>query len=402
MSETRDPWAILGVDRDASAEEIKKAYRRMARKYHPDMAGEAGKAMYADVDWARTVLTDPKKRKEFMSAGARVTETIIHMTDPTFVKFNDVLSKLSTQRPSTPNPSAGSTMPRPTMPTRPGSGNGAGLNPQRPPSGATPKWPTTTPGGGAAAPQNPTPDAARPGWNKPLTDDDLRRESFNQAQKIIAGTNGRVRAGDSFRHSSGAVYTLRNVMFKKAGDATTYRSSKPLLCRNDRVLGNITLAPGQGLQVATRADCTNFVAEITILSARMLSLQKLRESLNPIAAELRGVLGEHDTVTFETTAGTTVIGVEVVTFKTNGEGRKTAVLCTKDGAILELQPGDPVNTDRYHYADAKVGQLVIANYMALRAVAAAQAKASGRPVAGITTERLNNTARSVLRGLLGE
>lgn len=38
----RDYYQILGVARDASTEDIRKAYRRLARKYHPDVSKEAG------------------------------------------------------------------------------------------------------------------------------------------------------------------------------------------------------------------------------------------------------------------------------------------------------------------------------------------------------------------------
>jgi curved DNA-binding protein len=68
----KDYYAILGVDRKADAEQIKKAYRRLARKYHPDVSKEtdAAKRM-AEVNEANTVLSDPEKRAAYDTLLAR-------------------------------------------------------------------------------------------------------------------------------------------------------------------------------------------------------------------------------------------------------------------------------------------------------------------------------------------
>jgi len=65
-----DYYATLGVARDASQDEIKKAYRRLARKYHPDVSKEpdAGKRMAA-INEAYEVLSDPEKRKAYDAVG---------------------------------------------------------------------------------------------------------------------------------------------------------------------------------------------------------------------------------------------------------------------------------------------------------------------------------------------
>jgi len=67
----RDYYKILGVDKNASADEIKKAYRKMALKYHPDRNAESEESKtiaqrkFQDINDAYAVLSDPKKKQMF-------------------------------------------------------------------------------------------------------------------------------------------------------------------------------------------------------------------------------------------------------------------------------------------------------------------------------------------------
>jgi len=66
----QDYYEVLGVPRDASQEDIQKAYRRLARKYHPDMnKGEEAERMFKKVGEAYEVLKDPDKRKKYDQLG---------------------------------------------------------------------------------------------------------------------------------------------------------------------------------------------------------------------------------------------------------------------------------------------------------------------------------------------
>ncbi len=66
----KDYYKTLGVDRDASPDAIKRAYRRLARKYHPDVSQEAdAEAKFKEVAEAWEVLRDPEKRKAYDELG---------------------------------------------------------------------------------------------------------------------------------------------------------------------------------------------------------------------------------------------------------------------------------------------------------------------------------------------
>jgi curved DNA-binding protein len=70
--EFKDYYEIMGVARDASADEIKRAYRRLARKYHPDVSKEKdAEARFKEVGEAYEVLRDPEKRAAYDQLGRR-------------------------------------------------------------------------------------------------------------------------------------------------------------------------------------------------------------------------------------------------------------------------------------------------------------------------------------------
>lgn len=69
--EFKDYYTIMGVKRDATQDEIKRAYRKLARKYHPDVSKEAdAEERFKELGEAYEVLKDPEKRAAYDQLGA--------------------------------------------------------------------------------------------------------------------------------------------------------------------------------------------------------------------------------------------------------------------------------------------------------------------------------------------
>jgi len=68
----KDYYETLGVSRSASADEIKKAFRKLARQHHPDVSKDkkAAEAKFKEINEAYEVLSDPEKRKKYDTLGA--------------------------------------------------------------------------------------------------------------------------------------------------------------------------------------------------------------------------------------------------------------------------------------------------------------------------------------------
>jgi len=68
----KDFYQTLGIERDATLDDIKKAYRKLAHKYHPDVSSDAkGEEKFKEVAQAYATLKNPEKRKEYDALGQR-------------------------------------------------------------------------------------------------------------------------------------------------------------------------------------------------------------------------------------------------------------------------------------------------------------------------------------------
>ena len=93
MATKKDYYELLGVSRDASADEIKKAYRKQALKYHPDRnpGDKEAEEHFKEVAEAYDVLSDPDKKSRYDQFGHSGVDgaggfgglSLIHISEPT-------------------------------------------------------------------------------------------------------------------------------------------------------------------------------------------------------------------------------------------------------------------------------------------------------------------------------
>ena len=78
--EFKDYYEILGVPRTATPGEIKKAFRKLARIHHPDVAKNkaTGEAKFKEINEAYEVLSDPEKRQKYDQLGANWDKPEFH------------------------------------------------------------------------------------------------------------------------------------------------------------------------------------------------------------------------------------------------------------------------------------------------------------------------------------
>ena len=76
MAEKRDYYQVLGVDKSASAEDIRRAYRKLAAQYHPDRnpGDKSAEEKFKEIGEAYEVLSDPEKRQRYDQYGFQGTD----------------------------------------------------------------------------------------------------------------------------------------------------------------------------------------------------------------------------------------------------------------------------------------------------------------------------------------
>ena len=96
----RDYYDVLGVAPDAGADEIKRAYRQLARRYHPDISADDRTAAFLEVARAFEVLADPVRRRSYDAALRDRGSRFDWLADEVAIDFPSVSSLLDGMRHS--------------------------------------------------------------------------------------------------------------------------------------------------------------------------------------------------------------------------------------------------------------------------------------------------------------
>ena len=96
----RDYYDVLGVGADAGADEIKRAYRQLARRYHPDISGDDRTAAFLEVARAFEVLADSDRRRSYDASLRDRSSRINWLADEIAIDFPSVSSVLDGMRHS--------------------------------------------------------------------------------------------------------------------------------------------------------------------------------------------------------------------------------------------------------------------------------------------------------------
>jgi DnaJ-class molecular chaperone len=100
LSCMRDYYEVLGVAQDAGADEIKRAYRQLARRYHPDISGDDRGAAFLELSRAYEILGDPSRRKSYDTLLREKSPAVDWMSDEIAIDFPSVSSVLDGMRQS--------------------------------------------------------------------------------------------------------------------------------------------------------------------------------------------------------------------------------------------------------------------------------------------------------------
>jgi curved DNA-binding protein len=107
--EYKDYYKVLGVERDATQETIKKTYRKLAMKYHPDQnrGNKQAEEKFKDINEAYEVLSDPKKRERYDQLGASYSQWQNQGGGQGNFNWNDWVNSQQQQRGRGPSVDAG-------------------------------------------------------------------------------------------------------------------------------------------------------------------------------------------------------------------------------------------------------------------------------------------------------